>query len=84
MINENECQKQDINQLQFTNKILEEHIYKNNIRQNKKNNQMQAKEKNDKNKEMEISKKKNGINSKLIYFLTQPKKINKNFNSIYF
>lgn len=72
LINENECQRQDIDQLQFTNKILEEHIYINNIGQNNNRNyHMQAKEKrkkNDKIKGMEMLKKKNGINSKPIYF----------------
>jgi len=67
---ENECQKQDINQLQFTNEILEEHIHKN-IRKkcNKMNDQTRAKEKgekNDQNKGMKTSKKKIGINSKPI------------------
>lgn len=64
----NECQKQDINQLQFTNKILEEHIHKKNIVQsNERNDQTRTKEKrekNDQNKGMKMSKKKNGINSK--------------------
>jgi len=70
LIKENERQRQDINQLQFTNEILEEHIHKN-IRQkcNKMNDQMQAKEKGEKNyqnKGMKTSKKKIGINSKSI------------------
>ncbi|KYN02704.1 hypothetical protein ALC62_06504 [Cyphomyrmex costatus] len=60
---ENDCQRQDVNQLQFANKILEEHIHKKNIRQNNGGNeQMQTKkktEKNDQNKEMKTSKKKN-------------------------
>ncbi|KYN16644.1 hypothetical protein ALC57_11153 [Trachymyrmex cornetzi] len=62
---ENDCQKQDINQLQFTNKILEEHIHKKNIGQNNGGNeQTQAKEKrekNDQNKGMKTSKKKNAL-----------------------
>lgn len=66
---ENECQRQDIGQLQFINKILEERIHEKNIEQNNKgNDQTRVKkkgEKNDGNKGMKISKKKNGINSKL-------------------
>jgi len=65
---ENECQRQDINQLQFTNEILEGHIHKN-IRQkcNEMNDQMREKgKKKDQNKGMKMSKKKIGINSKSI------------------
>lgn len=41
---ENVCQRQDINQLQFTNRILEERIHKKNIGQSKEgNNQARAK-----------------------------------------
>lgn len=44
------CQRQDINQLQFTNRILEERIHKKNIGQSKEgNNQARAKEKGEKN-----------------------------------
>ncbi|KAG5335528.1 CP135 protein, partial [Acromyrmex heyeri] len=62
---ENDCQEQDINQLQFTNKILEEHTHKKNIGQNNGGNeQTQEKikrEKNDQNKGMNTSKKKNAL-----------------------
>jgi len=68
---ENECQRQDINQLQFTNEILEEHIHKNirqecndqgMIKQKKAKERKQKKRgKNDQNKEMKMSKKKIGI-----------------------
>lgn len=62
---ENDCQKQDINQ--FTNKISEEHIHKKNIGQNNGENEQtntkEKREKNDQNKGMKTSKKKNGINS---------------------
>ncbi|KYN32569.1 hypothetical protein ALC56_13050 [Trachymyrmex septentrionalis] len=62
---ENNCQNQDINQLQFTNKILEEYIHKKSIGQNNGGNeQTQAKEKtekNDQNKGMRTSKKKNAL-----------------------
>ncbi|XP_018314210.1 centrosomal protein of 135 kDa isoform X3 [Mycetomoellerius zeteki] len=62
---ENDCQRQNINQLQFINKILEEHIHKKNIRQNNGGNeQTQAKEKrekNDQNKGMKTTKKKNAL-----------------------
>ncbi|XP_071559648.1 uncharacterized protein [Temnothorax nylanderi] len=60
---ENEFQRQDIDQLQFTNKILEEYIHKKNIElSNEGNDQMRAKEKGEKNNQnngMKMSKKKN-------------------------
>lgn len=73
---ENECQRQDIDQLQFINKILEEHKHKKNIRQNNESNdQRRTKEKGEKNNQnrgMKMSKKKNGINSKPIFkFIAQ-------------
>lgn len=80
---ENDCQRQNINQLQFINKILEEHIHKKNIRQNNGGNeQTQAKEKrekNDQNKGMKTTKKKNGINSKLILKCTAQENVNYKF-----
>lgn len=67
---ENECQRQDIAQLQFNSKVLEEHIQKNIRQNNEENDQTRAKEKgekNDQNKGMKMSKKKIGINSKPIF-----------------
>lgn len=64
---ENECQKQNINELELTNKILEERIYKKNIVQSNERNSRTRKEKgekNDQNKGIKTSKKKMGNNSK--------------------
>lgn len=70
---ENECQRQDITQLQFNNKVLEEHIQKNIRQNNEENDQTRIKvkrEKNDQNKGMKMSKKKIGINIKPIFEYT--------------
>lgn len=84
---ENECQRQDINHLQYTKKTLEEH--KKTIKQNnEKNDQTRIKEKggkNDQNKGMKMSKKKIGINSKLIFKCTAQENVKYKFRyNIYF
>lgn len=67
MTKRNEYQRQDINQLQSTNKILEEQIYVKNVAQTSEgNNQRKERgkekgEKNDQNKGITL-KKKIGIN----------------------
>jgi hypothetical protein len=80
LIKENECQRQDFSQLQFINKILEEH--KNNFGQNNEgNDQTRVKEKGEKNhKTKGMSKKRNGIDSKPILKCTAQKVLNINFN----
>lgn len=67
---ENKCQKQDIDQLQLNNKKLEEHIFKNNIRENhERSNQTRTKENGKKNvqsKGMKTLRKANGINIRIV------------------
>lgn len=65
----NKCQKQDIDQMQLNNKILEEHIFKNNTRENNEgNNQTRAKENGKKNIQNKGKKtlKENGINIRIV------------------
>lgn len=63
MTRKNECQRQDINQLQSTNKILEEQIRLKNIVQiNDGDNQAQKNETGRKNDQNTGIKKKIGIN----------------------
>lgn len=61
---ENECQRQDIDHLQYTNKLLEEQIHLSSIVQNNEaTDQMRTKEngeKNDQTKGMKLLKKKIG------------------------
>ncbi|XP_011695097.1 PREDICTED: centrosomal protein of 135 kDa isoform X1 [Wasmannia auropunctata] len=62
---ENECQRQDINQLQFTNKLLEKRVHEKSFGEsNEENIQTRAREKgekNDQNKGTKASKKKNAF-----------------------